>query len=223
MRVPSSLPLSPRGEPPAPATRPVRFLRITSHEARVMAFLFFTNRETGITAFALHRPSDISSGANQAPPMVFTNHGLYGRSVRRGCPRAAPPETAARSLLPCPRWPAMIRKIPQMCAESRIPQKNHCLPARCCPRCSDMARRVGGSKCPHTVSRSRPDSRQAPLAGKSCKSAHNPVYRRKMREVQRSPQFPSPSGLVLLRRTHNEPMLRKGNVLYCVDKDTTLR
>ena len=50
------------------------------------------------------------------------------------------------------------------------------------------------SKCPRTVSRSRSASRRAPLAA-----------------------APVASGLLPLRRTQNEPMLRKGNVLDCVD------
>ena len=34
--------------------------------------------------------------------------------------------------------------------------------------------------------------------------------------LSKCPQLPSPCGLLPLRRTQNEPMLRKGNVLYCV-------
>ena len=49
----------------------------------------------------------------------------------------------------------------------------------------------GGSKCPRTVSRSRSD----------------------ITTERRSRQLPSPSGLLPLRRTQNEPMLRKGSVL----------
>ena len=36
-------------------------------------------------------------------------------------------------------------------------------------------------------------------------------------DERRSPQLRSPSGLLPLRRTPKEPMLRKGNVLDCVD------
>ena len=46
----------------APATRPERFF--TNHETRDTAFF----RDT---AFTVHRPSDISTGANQAPANGF--------------------------------------------------------------------------------------------------------------------------------------------------------
>ena len=53
------------------------------------------------TAFPVHRPSDISSGANQTPPMVFTNHvirlfpdhglyGFWGHETRNTAFRATP-------------------------------------------------------------------------------------------------------------------------------------
>ena len=86
----------------------------------------------------------------------------------------------------------MTTKIPQKCTESRIPQKNHCWPARFCSRWSDMAGWLAVSWCPRTVSVSRPASPRAPLAGKSHKSAQNPGSPRKMREAQRSTQLPSP-------------------------------
>ena len=57
-----------------------------------------------------------------------TNHGLYGRSLRRGCERVAQPETAARtaapaakSRLPCPLFPtidcSLLLRIAQNCPE----------------------------------------------------------------------------------------------------------
>ena len=71
----------------APSRCP-RTVRIGNTACRV-----FTRHETRITALPVHRPSDISSGANQAPQpwfsrntrhetritafMLFTNHGLY--------------------------------------------------------------------------------------------------------------------------------------------------
>ena len=102
---------------------------------------------------------------------------------------------------------AMTTKIPQMCTKSRIPQKNHCWPARFCPRWSDMARWLGVSWCPRTVSVSRPSSPRAPLAGKSHKNAQNPGSPRKMRQAQRSTQLSSPSRPLPLRRMPNAPML----------------
>ena len=51
------------------------------------------------------------------------------------------------------------------------------------------------SRCPRAVHRSQPASRRASFAGKSRKCAQNPVYRRKMREAQRSPRLPSHFGL----------------------------
>ena len=104
------------------------------HESRVTS-----HGLSRVTAFPVHRPSDISSGANQAPRPWFsritshetritafmfftrhgsrnTKHGLCGRCVRRGCARVAPPKTAAwtaapaaRSLLSCALWRGMGR------------------------------------------------------------------------------------------------------------------
>ena len=61
-----------------------------------------------ITAFPSRRPFAASRSRPRHAPRD-TNHGLYGRSLRRGCARVAQPETAARtaapaakSLLPCP-------------------------------------------------------------------------------------------------------------------------
>ncbi len=64
-----------RCKPPAPATQPLRFTTI--HETRNTAFMFFTRHESR-----------------------NTNHGLWGRSVRRGCARVAQPETAVRTTAP---------------------------------------------------------------------------------------------------------------------------
>ena len=90
------------------------------------------------------------------------------------------------------------------------PPPSHCLSAQNFPGFPELR---GGGGCPGA-------SVQAP---KSHKSVQNPVSPRKMHEAQRSPQLPSPSGLLPLRRTQNEPMLRKGNVLYCVDRMTRPR
>ena len=38
---------------------------------------------------------------------LFSKHGLYGRSIRRGCARDAQPETAARTTAPA-AWPAFL-------------------------------------------------------------------------------------------------------------------
>ena len=59
-----------------------------------------------------------------------TNHGLYRRSVRRGCARVAPPKTAVRTAAP-----AVKSRFPV----SRLPSIAHYCPAwlppgHCCPR-----------------------------------------------------------------------------------------
>ena len=56
------------------------------------------------------------------------------------------------------------------------------------------------------------------VAGKSHKNAQNPGSHRKMREARRSPPLPPPSGLLGLRPTQNELMMRKEDVLYQVDQ-----
>ena len=110
--------------------------------------------------------------------MVFTKHesrntklGFCSRCVRRGCPRGATPERAvrtaapaARSRLPCPRWPAMntgypadVRRIPDPAEKSLL----------ACSLLSPGVRHgsgVGMSRCPRTVRVSRSVSRRALFA-----------------------------------------------------------
>ena len=135
--------------------------------------------------------------------MLFTNHetrrtkhGLL--SVCHGCARLAPPETVA--------------------GPSR-PPASHGLPAHHFPQFPTISRQeiLPLRQSQRIVSRSRWASRRAPLAGKSRKNAQNPAYHRKMREAQRSPRLPSPSGPLPLRLQRNEPVLRKRNGLFYVD------
>ena len=97
-----------------------------------------------ITAFPSRRPFAASRSRPRHAPRD-TNHGLYGRSVRRGCARVAPPKTASRTAAPA--------------AKSRLP----------CPELPGIARNCSGgggalSQCPRTVRRSRWASRRAPFA-----------------------------------------------------------
>ena len=92
-----------------------------------------------------------------------------------------------------PRWPSMTPNIPQKCTKSRIPQKNRCLPARFCPRWPDVARWVGVSRCPRTVSASRPASRRAPFAGNPTKmhKIPDPAEKCEKRALRRSSRSPA--------------------------------
>ena len=49
--------------------------RVEKHETRLLCFSRDTITNHSFPAFPVHRASDISIGANQAPPTVFTNHG----------------------------------------------------------------------------------------------------------------------------------------------------
>ena len=125
-----------------------------------------------------------------------------GRSVRRGCARVATPKRAAwtaapaaRSRLSCPRWPAMNTEYP---ADVR--------------RIPDPAEKslLAGSLL-------------SPMVRHGSGWGGEPVYTPsavlgRPHDGRRQPQVPSPCGLVPPPRTQKEPMLRKGNVLYCVDR-----
>ena len=74
------------------ASRIRAFKAFTSHEPLLVRFSRITRHETRITAV-----------------MLFTNHGLCGRSVRRGSESFATRKTAARSLLPGARSRGMAR------------------------------------------------------------------------------------------------------------------
>ena len=127
-----------------------------------------------------------------------TNHGLYGRSVRRECERVAPPKTAARTAAPADK--SLLH-----CTRSRGIARQSCCPVTAslltsAHYCPELLGGGGGplSKCPRTVRRSRSASRRAPFAA----------------------QFPSPCGLLGLRPRPNVPMLRKGSVLLCATRGT---
>ena len=141
---------------------------------------------------SVHRPSDVSSGANQAPSHGFhesrdTKHesrpffACFDRRVVRNagwCPRAARTSVpTARSLLSCALWCGMAR--PWRGMGGILPPAPASLPRQ-----------------PFSVG-----PRRAPIAGR----------------------FPSPSALLPPRRKRHEPMMRKGNVLVCVDTRSTTR
>ena len=184
--------------------------------------------------------------------MLFTNHGLCGRSVRRGSESFATRKTAARSLLPGARSRGMARQgAPRaaVCApsasatrrvgfsprrEARIKQHGFSLSLRRLQGEQPQARPTGFSRITRHETRllwppepSRPptshccSAQNCPeLLGKkmSCASVLAPsVVLARLHDNPLSPQFPSPSGLLALRPTPNEPMPRKGNVRYCDD------
>ena len=97
-----------------------------------------------ITAFPSRRPFAASHSRPRHAPRD-TNHGLYGRSVRRWCERVAPPETAARSAVPADK-----SRLP--CAHSRGNARQSCCPVTAClpgiaRNCPELLGGVGGG-CP---------------------------------------------------------------------------
>ena len=92
------------------------------------------------------------------------------------------------------------------------PPPSHCFPASDCAQLCSMRGAFFShlSKCLSAVSWEIP-----------VMCAESRVFGRP-HEVHRSPRLPLLSGLAPLRRTHNEPMLRKGNVLYCADSPSAL-
>ena len=149
--------------------------RDPSHETRLLCFARITRHETRITAFLAVRfaVGAQASHHQKAPP--------------------GPPHPPARSMVPGPRLSSMTPNIPQKCTKSRIPQKNRCLPARFCPRWPDVARWVGVSRCPRTVSASRPASRRAPFAGNPTKmhKIPDPAEKCEKRALRRSSRSPA--------------------------------
>ena len=110
------------------------------------------------------------------------------------CPRAARTTAhASRSLLSCALWCGMAR----------------------------LWRGMGGILPPAPASLPRPPFSLSltthAVRWESRQSVQNPASPRKMRQAQRSLQFPSQSGPLPLWRTQHEPIPRKENVLYGVD------
>ena len=108
-----------------------------------------------------------------------TKHGLYGRSVRRGCERLAQRITAARTAAPA---------IKSMIPSSLLPTI-----ARYCP----------ASFFPEQISAHRPPFSVGPTS--SAVSWEIPELCAESRVCGRPPK---------------QPMLRKGNVLYCTNRGT---
>ena len=152
-----------------------------------------------------------------------------GRLVRLGCARVAPPRTAARtaapaikslipsSLLPtiarycpaflpqsycCPRLPVIARHFPAFLPLSHgFPAHDGPLLPAICPRWPTIARYCPASFFPEQVSVYRPPFSVGPTS--HAVSWETPELCAESRVCGRPPK---------------EPMLRKGNVLYCVDK-----
>ena len=132
-------------------------------------------------------------GFHESRPFIV----CFGRGVVRHagwCPRAARTAAhASRSLLSCALWCGMAR----------------------------LWRGMGGILPPAPVPARRPPFSLSltthAVRWESRQSVQNPASPRKMRQAQRSLQFPSQSGPLPLWRTQHEPIPRKENVLYGVD------
>ena len=83
------------------------------------------------------------------------------------------------------------------------PPPSHCFPVHGCSAFLGILFPL--SKCSSAVSREIPGFC---AESRVCGRPH---------DERREPQLPSPSGLLPLRLTQNEPMLRKGTVLYAID------
>ena len=153
-----------------------------SRPRRQRGFMFFTKHEKRITRRGIFASHETRTLRPFGSPWV-----RKGRTTRN----PHPDRRLVNSFLP--RWPSMTPNIPQKCTKSRIPQKNRCLPARFCPRWPDVARWVGVSRCPRTVSASRPASRRAPFAGNPTKmhKIPDPAEKCEKRALRRSSRSPA--------------------------------
>ena len=168
-----------------------------------------TRHETRIAAFPESRPlrfigrQTILPGANRAPAKGFHESRVTSHESR-------PLPTAARNcpLLPgffprshgCPRLPVIARNFPAFLPPRHgITAHDGPLWPAVCPRWPTIARYCPAfllpqSKGPRTVCRSRSASRRESFAA-----------------------APVAPGLLPPLPTPNEPTLRKGNVLFCID------
>ena len=183
--------------------------------------VWIPNHETRITAFTVHRPSDISSGANQSPANGFhgsrdTKHETrlfpkhesrtLRRSVRRGREKVAQPTAAAwtaapavQSLLSCAPSRGMARQSCCLLTASLVTAISHAF-----PQFPTKSRPSPPRKGPRRVRPSRSASRRAPFAAA-------PVSLRVAFAAD------------IARWTHAEKGQRsglheQGNFLYCVDR-----
>ena len=200
-------PTPPRSRVRAPfasATRPVGFSRVTKHE----------------TWFFPVPPATPKRAIPSRAQRVFTNHesrntnhGIYRPSVPRGCARVAQPETpartaahVARSLLPCALWRGMGRLWRGMGAifsPSRCPRAVRCeIPVMCTK-----------SRFPQENARSAAFA-AAPFALGAQPAEVDPNGHTAPASAAKSPLIRVDSCPFVV----NEPVLRKGNVLYCIDR-----
>ena len=176
------------------------------------------NRGGDITPIRLRRSLFFVAPATPAGPGTPSP----ARVSRPSPADPAGPAAAGPALPSCPRLPrpplsyclpahirAALRGIGRHCAAILLP--SHCFPAHYSPH--DWSALVGIgrikmlplSKCSSAVSREIPGlCSQSRVCGRPHDERH-------------WPRLPSPSGPLPLRRTPNEPMPRKRNVLYCVD------
>ena len=157
-------PAGPAALCPAPPSCPRRVRAVAKNGPPLTGSPVAANQVHESRPFPAAGPSPQAAAARATPHETRdTNHGLYGRSLRRGCARVAPPKTAARtaapaskSRLPCPLFPTIDCSLLLRIAQN-------------CPELPGIARNCSGgggglSQCPRTVRRSRSASRRAPFA-----------------------------------------------------------
>ena len=141
-----------RCEPPAPATPPVRFFtkhetrntnlcfsRITKHESRPFPFTgrqIFLRERTRPPDHGFHESRDTNHETRLLCFSRDTNHGLSGRSVRRGCARVAPPKTDTRAAVPAVKSLIPASLLPTIARYCSV----FLPPSCCCPPLPTMAR-----------------------------------------------------------------------------------
>ena len=132
-----------------------------------------------------------------------TNHGLYGRSVRRECERVAPPKTAARTAAPADK--SLLH-----CTRSRGIARQSCCPvtaslltsAHYCPEL------LGGWGAPEQVSAHRP-----PFSVGLTTSA----VRRAVPVALRAAWSAAKAKCTHAAKGERSTLRNQGNFLYCVD------
>ncbi len=177
-----------------PSTRPLSGAAAVPRTGNTAIKVFMNH---AISAFPVHRPSDISSGANEAATNVFHESRLFFR----GRTRVAPPETAVRTTAPT--------------GKSLFPGSPLFTIVR---HCSDE--NIFGSQCPRAArsllrwARSRGMAR---LRAAIARHARGGEWGGKPVSLPRPPfsvglAASAAAGQLPLPRAKNEPMLRKGCV-----------
>ena len=185
------------------------FSRNTSHESRLLRFY---GRQTFLVertrlppkVFTKHESRDTKHG-------FFSKHVLYGPSVRRGCAvrRKSGIEGGRTKKPKSDAHPA----VPAITSRLACPPLDAIGWLFCCPVTASPAAVSHYSPLFPVISRGLGGLRRrcsSAVRWKSRKSVQNPASPRKMRETQRPPPLPSPSGLV--------PFASNGNP--CRDRGT---